>query len=50
MVGNHAQEDMEAAAAIGMPGFLVTDWLIGNGKPVDCLRGTFGELVEFLAG
>lgn len=49
MIGNNAQEDMEAAAAAGIRGFLITDCLICEGELPDCPQGTFGDMVQFLA-
>ena len=48
MVGNNAQEDIEAAQAVGMDTYLITDCLISNGNIPDTKKGTFEELVEFL--
>jgi len=48
MVGNNAQEDMEAAAAAGIKGFLVTDCLICEGELPECPQGSFEELVRYL--
>ncbi len=49
MIGNNVQEDTEAAAAAGIPGFLVTDCLM-NEKDVlpDCPQGSFSDLINFL--
>ena len=49
MIGNNAQEDMEAAAAAGIKGFLVKDCLICEGELPDCPQGTFEDMVQFLA-
>ncbi len=48
MIGNNAQEDMEAAAAAGIAGFLVKDWLICEGELPDCPQGSFEDLVHYL--
>lgn len=48
MIGNNAQEDIEAAQAAGMTTFLVTDWLICEGEKPDCEQGSFEELIQFL--
>lgn len=48
MIGNHVQEDMEAAAAAGMPGFWVTDWPINHGQEPECPKGSFEELIGYL--
>ena len=49
MVGNDELEDMYAATAAGMRGFLVTDCLLPSPEhPWDGRRGTFAELLDFL--
>ena len=48
MVGNNVKEDIEAASAVGMSTFLVTDWLISEGEVPDCRKGSFEELIQFL--
>ncbi len=48
MIGNNAQEDIEAAQAAGMDTFLITDCLISNGTVPPTKQGTFSELVEYL--
>lgn len=48
MIGNNAQEDIEAAQAVGMDTYLITDCLISNGNIPDTKKGTFAELVDFL--
>ena len=48
MIGNNAQEDIEAAQAVGMDTYLITDCLISSGNIPDTKKGTFEELVEFL--
>jgi FMN phosphatase YigB (HAD superfamily) len=49
MIGNNVQEDWAAANAVGMPGYLVTDWLIGKeDAPLPCPGGTYEEMVEML--
>lgn len=48
MVGNNAQEDVEACTAAGMESFLVTDWLICEGERPDCPQGSFEDLINFL--
>ena len=50
MIGNNGQEDIEAAQAVGMDTYLVTDWLINEGEMPKCKTGTFAEMVEFLRG
>ena len=48
MIGNNAQEDVEAGTAAGMDLFLVTDWLINNGEMPDCPQGSFADLIDYL--
>ena len=48
MIGNNAQEDMEAAAAAGIKGFLIKDCLICEGKLPDCPQGTYEDMIRFL--
>lgn len=48
MVGNNAQEDIEAAEAAGLSSFLVTDCLISSGDLPACPQGTFKDLLAFL--
>ena len=49
MIGNDETEDMMAAEAAGMDGFLVTDYLIpAEGYCWGGRRGSFEELVELL--
>ena len=48
MIGNNAQEDVEAGRAAGMDTFLVTDWLINSGEMPDCPQGTFEDLIAYL--
>ena len=49
MIGNNAQEDIEAAQAAGLATFLVTDCLIAKeGVLPDGPSGSFDELIEFL--
>ena len=48
MIGNNAQEDVEAGRAAGMSTFLVTDWLINNGEMPDCPQGSFKDLISYL--
>ena len=48
MIGNNGQEDIEAAQAVGMDTYLVTDCLINAGEMPECKTGTFAEMVEFL--
>ena len=50
MIGNNAQEDIEAARAAGLSTYLVTDCLISKGEIPDTPQGSFAELVEFLKG
>lgn len=49
MVGNDEKEDMAAAAAAGLQGWLVTDCCIPSaGHPWQGAQGTFAQLVEYL--
>lgn len=48
MIGNNAQEDVEAAGAVGMSNYLVTDWLICKGEKPNCPQGSFADLIEYL--
>jgi len=48
MIGNNAQEDMEAAAAAGIKGFLIKDCLICEGELPDCPQGSFADMIHFL--
>ena len=50
MVGNDVQEDVEAAAAAGIPAWLLTDHVINRkNTPVTCPGGSYQELLEFLS-
>ena len=48
MIGNNAQEDVEAGQAAGMDTFLVTDWLINQGKMPECPQGSFEDLIAYM--
>lgn len=49
MIGNDENEDMYAAAAVGMQGYLVTDCVIPDEKhPWNGPRGSFAEMVKML--
>lgn len=49
MIGNDEEEDMYAAATLGMDGFLVTDCAIAcDAHPWQGPRGTFAEMNEML--
>ncbi|MBQ5749486.1 MAG: HAD family hydrolase, partial [Oscillospiraceae bacterium] len=49
MVGNDMQEDIEAAAAIGMEGYLITDCLIDRKQaPITCVHGSQKEFLQWL--
>ena len=51
MIGNDEDEDMFAAASLGMDTYLVTDCIISRGNgPYEGKRGTFAEMVDFLRG
>ncbi len=51
MVGNDEREDGYAAKAAGLDTYLVTDCIIPSEKyPCECMRGSFGELCDFLEG
>lgn len=49
MIGNDVQEDVEAAAAAGIPAWLLTDNPINRkGSPITCPGGSYTEMVEYL--
>ena len=49
MIGNDDEEDMYAAAAAGIPGYLVTDCRIPSAdRPWQGPQGTFREMLEML--
>ena len=49
MIGNDVQEDVEAAAAAGIPAWLLTDNPINRkGSPITCPGGSYEEMVEYL--
>ena len=49
MIGNDDREDMHCAAAVGMPGYLVTDCRLPDQEhPWTGPQGTFAEMVEML--
>lgn len=49
MVGNDCTEDFEAASAVGIPTYLVTDFLINRkGAPITCPNGSFPDLIAYL--
>lgn len=48
MVGNNTEEDIAAAATLGMKTFLVTDNLILKGEMPTCPCGGFDELEKYL--
>ncbi len=48
MIGNNAEEDVKAAKALGMDTFLLTDYLICEGKMPETPSGNFEKLIEFL--
>lgn len=49
MIGNDVQEDAEAAAAAGIPAWLLTDTLINRkGRPIPCPGGSYEEMVAYL--
>lgn len=49
MVGNDVGEDILAGQQAGLTTYLVTDCAIGLGRPFDGARGTFTELLDWLA-
>ncbi|MBO5326516.1 MAG: HAD family hydrolase [Clostridia bacterium] len=49
MIGNNAEEDIAAAQAAGLSTFLITDCLIAEGEIPDTPKGSFSELIDFLA-
>ncbi len=49
MIGNNAQEDIEAAQSAGMDTFLITDCLISNGFIPETPKGNFEQLIEFIS-
>lgn len=49
MIGNDDREDMHCAAAVGMPGYLVTDCrLIDREHPWTGPQGSFADMIEML--
>ncbi len=49
MVGNNVEEDVDAAAAVGLPAYLVTDNVINrNDAPITCPNGSYADMVEYL--
>ncbi len=52
MIGNNAEEDVKAAATIGMSTYLLTDCLIDEhdllAQGLDCPKGSFHELIDYL--
>lgn len=49
MIGNDVQEDVEAAAAAGIPAWLLTDTAINRGNaPITCPGGSYQEMVDYL--
>ena len=52
MIGNNAEEDVAASAAVGMDTYLLTDCLIDEKglleKGLACPRGSFSDLIAFL--
>ena len=48
MIGNHADEDMRAAASLGIKTFFLTDCLMGDAEGLDSPRGDFPALFTFL--
>ena len=49
MIGNNAQEDIEAAQAAGLDTFLLEDCLISKGELPNTPRGDFSALITFLS-
>lgn len=49
MIGNNAQEDIEAAQAAGLDTFLLEDCLIAQGDLPNTPKGDFPALLSFLA-
>ncbi len=49
MIGNDVQEDVQAAAAAGIPAWLLTDTAINRGNtPVTCPSGSYQQMVDYL--
>ena len=48
MIGNDDREDMYAAQAAGIPGYLVTDCRIPAEKPWEGAQGSFADMVQML--
>jgi HAD superfamily hydrolase (TIGR01549 family) len=48
MIGNHTEEDIQAAQAAGLSTFLLTDCLISEGATPDTPKGSFEDLLRFL--
>lgn len=49
MVGNNTEEDIRAAQAAGLSTFLLTDCIIAESEMPETPRGSFDELLDFLA-
>ena len=49
MIGNNAEEDIAAAQRAGLSTFLITDCLIAEGEIPNTPKGSFAELIDFLA-
>ena len=49
MIGNNAQEDIEAAQTAGLSTFLLTDCLIAKGEIPQTPKGNFRDLIDFLS-
>lgn len=48
MIGNNAQEDVEASKAAGMSSYLIKDCLICEGELPDCPQGSFADMLSYL--
>ncbi len=49
MIGNDFDEDILATRKLGMPSYLVTDFMINRqNKEIDCPHGTYAEMVDYL--
>ena len=48
MIGNHADEDIRAAASLGLSTFFLTDCAMGNPEGLVTPRGGYPELIAYL--
>lgn len=48
MIGNNVEEDITPSAAVGMDGFLMTDYLLAAGEIPPVPQGSFDDAIAFL--